>query len=1193
MKKSFLMIFALAAIAAGCTQTEPQEPVEGGITVLEATLGEDPSEARTAIGEKTGNTYPVIWTEGDCISVNGCPSLPLTATSIGSTGKTATFEVEGLVSAPYKGVYPLSAVSSYANDTYEVTLPQVQEYTAGSFDPAAAVMLSYGNGSLAFQNVLAYLKIQVAEGSDPATIRMLKLSAGNGEALSGTFTASFGETCSLVTTTSGSGVTLDCGDGVALGTDIVIAIPARTYASGFIITVITTQNKYQQVASSASFTAEAGKIYSTSFTYAEGGDYSTGIWTEEDLIAFLAAADGGKAGSYNHAQVDKTTAEFGDYSKWVDTDGKVHLKADITLNQPVDWSSNVNNRKNCVTNFDGHFDGEGHTITIAPGTTWRTPIFINVWGTIENLTIAGEMHANHAPELCSALVHSLQEGALLENCTNRADITYDTADQSSWKNLLAGGLVTFTNKATVRGCTNYGTLNIGGKVATFARVGGVAAYSDYESLITDCTNYGELITSIYSFEGKRIAEVGGVVGYAAHDGTVTNCYNRASALATGSAKEVGGVISSARSNVSGLHNYCPITQEEENDSTTVGGVINFIGSGYTLSNSTNNATLTAGGAKEIGGVVFGVYGTATGCVNNGTIYTSQRKTVVGGVAREVQPAGVLENCSNTADFLVMSAYLAGVVAKNLGTVTNCSNSGNIEFGTTKCRAAGIAYDNQKTMTDCVNTGTITCDQTFCNMAGIACKNSYVTASGVNTYATMTNCDNSGAITVTGENSRVGGVCFNMCGGTLTGCDNSGAIQLNISPVLNSGANGTVEFAGGVVGIVSHRDLSITDVNNIFATAKDGRYSPVTTYADNIFDAMVTIENCTNTGRIEIESTPSGGWLRNVAIGGIVGWNWAQSSDDYYLKVLNCTNGEENTDKAYLYFTQAGASAYSTPAVGGIIGWSGPYNTSKPSGNIYDCMPYIPSIAQSNSDLGYKVWIEGCESYGSIYNMASYSNSPSAPGFRVMRPCGGIAGVLYGNSTCHAVVKDCKSAAYVLMGTTGTGDNTWKQSMENVVGGIAGAAGFVDVDGCTVETSVKGKYGVGSETRYVLASGGIFGAAVEKFSIKNCNVKSKIGYMNRGIRTGSGTEEDPYVYNAYEYWGLAVGIVNVQNRSRGYTWITGSEIANNKFNPETVKVNGTIQTITADNFADCIISAADAADNATNHWLTLSGNTFGE
>ncbi|MBQ7269990.1 MAG: hypothetical protein IJS62_09130 [Bacteroidales bacterium] len=1186
MKKNLFALCALAAIAAGCAKNVIQEPVEGGTTVISATMADDPVEARTAIGEKTGTSYPIIWTAGDCISVNGCPSTALTEASISNNGKNATFEIEGLVSAPFTGVYPLSAVASYTDGAYKVTLPQVQHYTAGSFDPAAAVMLASGSSSLSFQNALAYLKVKVTEGSDAATIKSMKLAAGNGEALSGTFSAVFGETCSITATGSGSGVTLDCGDGVALGEELILAIPARTYAQGFVITVITTANKYQQVASSASFTAEAGKLYSTSFAYAEGGDYSSGIWTEEDLIAFLAAADGGVDGTYNTSQLDKTTASFGDYSQWVDTDGKVHLKADITLSQPVDWSKSVENRKNSVTNFDGYFDGEGHTITIASGTTWRTPLFINVWGTIANLTIAGEMRNDHAPELGSALVHALQEGGVLDNCTNRADITYDTVDQENWKNVFVAGLVALTSKATVTGCTNYGTLNVTGKAQNLARVGGVAVYADYETVITGCTNYGEIIGSTYSFEGNRIAEVGGVVGYAAHNASVTNCYNRAAVFNTGKAKQVGGVIASARTDLSGLHNYAPIVQGDDNDSTTVGGVINWIGAGYTLSNSTNNAALTAGKAKEIGGVILTVYGSARNCTNNGTIYASNRSTVVGGVARTVESAGVLENCTNAADFLVMSAYLAGVVAKNQGTVTGCTNNGNISFGATKCRAAGIAYDNKAIMTDCVNNGSIDCDQTFCNIGGIICRNSYTTSDSVNTYATLTNCDNNGTITVTGENSRAAGICFNMVGGTIKDCDNTADVTIDLVPV----SAGVVEFASGVVGIVSRQDLSVTDVANIFSNAT-GSYSPVSTYKQNIHESKLLIENCTNTGHIKIKAAPasSSAFLRNVAIGGIVGWNWGATTDDAYLEIKDCTNGDPqattDTDYYYVQFQQSvNPPSYLAPALGGIIGQSAPYNAG--SGGV-TISPYTEGYATSSWRDGMKLVIDGCKSYGVVANGDSWSGGA---GFttRAIRGSGGIGGLLYGSKDegQSVIVRNCTSNAYVFMGPIKGKNGFTPSSKSNCVGGIAGCAAYVDVDNCTV----KGQ--VGSTTRFILAAGGIFGTCIERFSITNCSLEMPMGYCNNQQR---------------QHWGLAVGGIvafpTAAARNQGYATLSGSVISNNVFKPGTVNewvLNGNDDVIAshaveidAANFRNYIICAADAANNATNGWLTMSGNTFGD
>lgn len=1193
MKRNHIAIIAaLPFVLAGCVKEINN--ADEGLTVIGAVLPEDATESqdgKTSLGDKTGSTYSILWTAGDQISVNGCPSSPLE--EISADGKSGQFEINGVIAAPFCGVYPLSAVDNYVGGKYTVTVPSNQTYTAGSFDPAAAVMLAYGSGtSISFQNALAYLKLTVNKDAVDATVKSVRVTANGSEAMSGTFEASFGETCSLDASANGAGVTLDCGNGVALGSDFIIAIPAKTYATGIVINVFDTDGNYQKMTSSGSFTAVAGKIYSTSFNYSVSGEATTGIWTEEDLIAFLNAADGDVECTNYNSKKDKSEAAFGNYDEWVSADGKVHICADITLTQNVDWSSTASKRSCTVSNFDGWIDGEGHTITVSG--TWRTPMFINLYGKITNLTLAGAVTANHAPDLCSPFVAVVQEGGVLDGCTNRASVTYSTDDQAKWSKVMVGGLAIRIEGGTVTNCVNYGTLTLGGLVIgpesdnTVARVGGISVYVNAGGTMSNCTNYGEINTSILRKEaldsetGAYWAGSAGIVSYCEPNSVLTGCYNRATVFNTGTARYIGGIVSSARtSGISNCHNYCPIVQSSDNQTTTIGGVINWLGAGYEMSGCSNNASITVGGCKSTGGVICSLYAsTVKNCTNNGTfVLDGNRHSIYAGVCREVLPGGLLENCTNAADIVVNSAYTGGVVSKNQGTVRGCTNNGNISFAQSVARAAAIAYDNQGLMEDCVNNGVITCDQTLCNMAGLVCKNSHVEA------ASMINCVNNGDITITGESSRAAGVCFNMCGGTITNCTNNGALQLNISATKNTAANGTVAFAGGVVGIVSRVDFCTTDVKNIFATSSDGRYGPATykDYTDNILDAVVTIQGCKNTGRIEIMSTPDAsntGWLRNVAIGGIVGWNWAVSSDENYLKVLNCINGEEDTEKGYLYFTQAGASGYSSPALGGIIGWSGPYNTQKPNkdvDNIYDCLPYIPCIAQSLSDLGYKVWIEGCESYGNIYNMASYSSAPSTPSYRALRPCGGIAGVLYGNSTSHAVVKNCKSAAYVLMGITGTGTNTAKQSIENVVGGIAGAAAFADVEGCTVETSVKAGYGVGSETRYVLASGGVFGAAVEKFSIKNCTLKMRMGYKNRNDNT---------------YWGMAVGIVNVAARTKGYSSIAGSEIANNSFNPGTVKVNGTIQSITADNFDNYIISAADATDNLTNNWLTMSGNTWG-
>ena len=75
------------------------------------------------------------------------------------------------------------------------------------------------------------------------------------------------------------------------------------------------------------------------------------------------------------------------------------------------------------------------------------------------------------------------------------------------------------------------------------------------------------------------------------------------------------------------------------------------------------------------------------------------------------------------------------------------------------------------------------------------------------------------------------------------------------------------------------------------------------------------------------------------------------------------------------------------------------------------------------------------------------------------------------------------------------------------------------------------------------------------------------------------------------YGLIVGSVIPTASRSSYDTLMGSEISNNKIMPGVVKVNGSSLTINSDNFTDYLISAEDAADNATNKWLTISGNTW--
>ncbi|MBO4447575.1 MAG: hypothetical protein J5764_05575 [Bacteroidales bacterium] len=1162
MKKSILCILALAALFAACTKEVSVN--NDGITILSANLPGDDTDCRVAIGEKSGYTYPVIWTAGDQISVNGCASSALSAGNISNAGKNASFEINGLVSQPFHAVYPLSAVASYSEGEYTVTLPEQQTYTENSFDPDAAIMLASSDGTLQFQNVLAYLKLTVANAGEDATIESVRVVANGGEAISGTFSAIFGSTCSLDVVQQGSSVVLDCGEGVSLGTPMIIAIPAKTYASGLNIWVYTKDGNYQKVKSSASFTAVAGKIYNTSFNYSPSGSGEVGIYTEADLIAFLNAADGGVAcNNWNARQADKTLANFGDYQQWIASDGKVHIKNDITLTHTIDWSSDVSRRECAVSNFDGYLDGEGHTITVAPGTTWNTPLFINLYGTIADLTLEGEMTVGHVPTLGSPLANVVQDGGCISGCANKANITYSVSDHSDWPNLIMGGICSFLFNGTVENCVNYGTLNAGGKVTAIVRVGGICASSTSNAVISNCTNYGDIQVSTVKYEGDNyLADAAGICAYT-NGTTVTGCSNRAEVFNVGTARLAGGIVSTAGGDVVNCHNYCPIVQSSENTVTTFGGVVNNVLAECTVRNCSNNAELTVGGSPSVGGVLYMAYGNVDGCTNNGSfVFDGNAASIVAGVCRRVEAGGTLSDCHNTADVDINCSYFGGVAVSSIGTVTGCTNSGNLTFVKTTSRAGGIMFNNEAVLTDCSNSGTITGNVAGCNIAGIVVMQS----PGENVVTS--GCTNSGPINVTGKNTRAAGICFNMRGGIISNCSNTADITFNLAPT----AAGEIAYIGGIVGIVSQHNFSATNVANVFATT--GSNSPVTTYADNILESRLTIENCTNTGHLYMEVTASSTsvFLRNVAIGGILAWNWAATTDDNYLEIKNCTNGVSTATSAtqyyYVRFYQtSNCPSYFTPAVGGIVGQSAPYNIV----SNQSVSPFTEGYAADSWRDGMKIVIDGCNSYGAVVNMEAYCGSANITSPRTIRGLGGIAGMLYGskNDGQTAVVKNCLNTAYTLSGNNS--NYITQNSKSNCTGGIIGCGAYVEVDNCTV-TGMTGSTG-----RYNMAVGGVIGAALERFCIKNCTLHMKsLGYKNNQSK---------------EFWGLAVGVSAAIPRSKGYTTLEGSEIKNNKFLPEAVQINGNSVSVTSSNFADYIISAADAADNATKDWVTISGNVW--
>lgn len=655
---------AVVLAAAGCAKEiegeiqVPEQPEdEAGTMVIGAELSDSPDVddvTKTLISDNGNKTYSVFWAEGDQILVNGETSTNIDIDL--DNKKSASFTLP-VVDAPYCAVYPAGL---YVKDSYktvkedstviEITIPSTQKYVEKGFDPDAAIMTARGEagGGLAFKHAMAYLKVAVTG----TTVKSIRVNGNDNEALSGAYTISYSksgiafgpkknEEGKAIGNTS---ATISCGEsGVASGTPVFIAIPAREYKKGLTLTIVDAENQYQVVRSMTAFNAGPGKVYPTTFTFNAAGTYlEGGIYTVEDWNGFVAAVNNG------------------DWSAWkttVDGNGGVHLMADIysSTNLPRTNDKKADGSK---CEWDGVFYGHNHIITHA-GTE---PLFLHVGetGKIMDLKVAGKRIANTNNGWPGVFV--LNNNGEINNCESSVDITLEG-------NSTNASTICRSNNGKIINCKNTGNITIENPTAE-VKVGGITLYSSGE--ITGCTNTGAINVT----------------------GVDVNCL-------------VSGVVLMASGKVSDLANERDITVEANLTARReiyVGGVIgkcettktdiitagNVTGEIFRCKNS-GNLTIRKSGAFHIkGGCLGGVAasvntGTTTkdctifdSCINSGNISFYEKETELnkGIPSGAYAVGGILGRCSVLKDVYYDFSSKSYTVIR-----VNCVNTGNIDVCT--------------------------------------------------------------------------------------------------------------------------------------------------------------------------------------------------------------------------------------------------------------------------------------------------------------------------------------------------------------------------------------------------------------------------------------------------------------------------------------------------------------------------------
>ena len=174
---------------------------------------------------------------------------------------------------------------------------------------------------------------------------------------------------------------------------------------------------------------------------------------------------------------------------------------------------------------------------------------------------------------------------------------------------------------------------------------------------------------------------------------------------------------------------------------------------------------------------IGLFGVNSGKIANVGILDSYfygqpyRGIWVGGVCGYNKDQGAITNCYNTG-IVRGSEAVGGVCGSNYGTITNCSNKGNV--GEDDESVGGVCGSNYGTITNCNNAGIVSGKM---YVGGVCGKNS--------NGGTITNCNNTGE--VRGTSQYIGGLSGDNDSSSITNCNNTGEVKA------------TGKFVGGLSG----------------------------------------------------------------------------------------------------------------------------------------------------------------------------------------------------------------------------------------------------------------------------------------------------------------------------------------------------------------------------------------------------------
>ncbi len=870
MKNSVKLFLAVAVLFAGfaCTTDATEDLGVNSLGQTKIVLSLE--ESRTQLGEKVGDLYPVYWSEGDQISVNGVASNALTAEQAGSS--KAAFTVNGSHDT-FNIAYP-------AAEADQVLFAATQAHTSNTTFASGAATL-YGVGSAEqgakLHHLTGVLKFGVV-GS--ATLKKAQISTIDNAPIAGAFDIDFTTGEVSPSAAAVSAINYSFGEGVALSSEptyIHVAVPAGIYDELYVTL----------------YDNNGGVMYATAKADNEKPLSAGNVRSFSKHIEF--------APINSSVHIISEAADLVKFASEAATTTKdVVFVNDIDMSE-VEWTP--------IEGYAGTINGNGYAIK-----GLKAPLF----GTT-NAKIKG-LHLKGVNQEWTTLTHGglfacdMNEGGMLSHCSAEGKVlinntTYKGTAERSQYDIIYGGLVGYVAGTTIDNCTNCVDITVQSVADTSdtdtkhgLSLGGIAGASDLvdggiATSITNVANYGEIyFTSTVKMCGGYYW-VGGVFGQTINDLSISNfhhCYNYGKIHTVADcfvhAIRVGGVFGNL--GVINPTESCDFIQNHgeldvRGQSPTSAPIV--CGIGYTLGGSSSNklavgandclntgnvtVQVSANSNVYVCGGILGMYcGVVSNRVKNEgdiTVLRYKETTIggtltVGGLGNNHYSdiTGTADNPSGNSGNISVSAAVGGNVTitglanKTYGVLTNVANSGDITFtGSSDAEALtfGIATEVRAAYKNVTNSGNIL-------SAGTSGTNTAVYGIARLVYVKMTNVHNTGNVTCTGTATagtiQIAGVCGAL--GNYSVTTNANNPSSNSGTITFSGksldSSKEVKVAGYAVILNYNKGMAdLLNKGKVHYVATEENLSPV--YVGGVAcDINYAIENCENSGELVVTGT---------------------------------------------------------------------------------------------------------------------------------------------------------------------------------------------------------------------------------------------------------------------------------------------------------------------------------------------------